>query len=61
MICFVFKEQFEREKEQALEKLRQDHQREIRALEERYIVWKEQRFSESQLLNLEQKLEDWEC
>uniref|UniRef100_A8PUU0 Trichohyalin, putative n=1 Tax=Brugia malayi TaxID=6279 RepID=A8PUU0_BRUMA len=38
---------FEREKEQALEKLRQEHQKEIQLLE--------QRFSESQLLNLEQK------
>lgn len=40
-------EQFEREKEQALEQLRQDHQREIRALE--------QRFCQSQLLDLEHK------
>ncbi|KAK6109596.1 hypothetical protein QQG55_36625 [Brugia pahangi] len=37
----------QREKEQALEKLRQEHQKEIQLLE--------QRFSESQLLNLEQK------
>ncbi|KAL3112787.1 hypothetical protein niasHT_019761 [Heterodera trifolii] len=43
----MLQEQFEREKEQALEKLRQDHQREIQALE--------QRFSQSQLLNLEKK------
>uniref|UniRef100_A0A183URU5 FAM184 domain-containing protein n=1 Tax=Toxocara canis TaxID=6265 RepID=A0A183URU5_TOXCA len=41
------KDKFEREKEQALEKLRQEHQKEIQLLE--------QRFSESQLLNLEQK------
>lgn len=40
-------EKFEREKEQALEKLRAEHQKEIQVLE--------QRFSESQLLNLEQK------
>ncbi|KAF8354734.1 tag-278, partial [Pristionchus pacificus] len=40
-------ERFEREKEQALEKLREEHQKEIQLLE--------QRFSESQLLNLEQK------
>jgi hypothetical protein len=39
----LFQEQFEREKEQALEKLRQDHQREIQALEQRYIVWKASR------------------
>lgn len=44
---FVLQEKFEREKEQALEKLRQEHQKEIQLLE--------QRFSESQLLNLEQK------
>nr|CAD2183042.1 unnamed protein product [Meloidogyne enterolobii] len=50
----LLQEQFEREKEQALERLRQDHQREMQALE-RYIVSKEQRFSESKLLNLEQK------
>ncbi|KAF7639623.1 FAM184 domain-containing protein [Meloidogyne graminicola] len=43
----LLQEQFEREKEQALEKLRQDHQREMQALE--------QRFSESKILNLEQK------
>uniref|UniRef100_A0A914HE56 Protein FAM184A/B N-terminal domain-containing protein n=1 Tax=Globodera rostochiensis TaxID=31243 RepID=A0A914HE56_GLORO len=43
----MLQEQFEREKEQALEKLRQDHQREIQALE--------QRFSHSQLMNLEKK------
>lgn len=42
-----FEERFEREKEQALEKLREEHQKEIQLLE--------QRFSESQLLNLEQK------
>ncbi|KAI1731987.1 hypothetical protein Ddc_00835 [Ditylenchus destructor] len=43
----LLQEQFEREKEQALEKLRQEHQKEIQTLE--------QRFSQSQLLNLEQK------
>lgn len=43
----MLQEQFEREKEQALEKLRQEHQKEIQILE--------QRFSQSQLLNLEQK------
>jgi hypothetical protein len=43
----TLQEKFEREKEQALEKLRQEHQKEIQVLE--------QRFSESQLLNLEQK------
>ncbi|VDM96997.1 unnamed protein product [Thelazia callipaeda] len=43
----ALQEKFEREKEQALEKLRQEHQKEIELLE--------QRFSESQLLNLEQK------
>lgn len=40
-------EKFEREKESALEKLRQEHQREIHILE--------QRCSDTQLLNLEQK------
>ncbi|KIH45563.1 hypothetical protein ANCDUO_24395, partial [Ancylostoma duodenale] len=43
----ALQDKFEREKEQALEKLRQEHQKEIQLLE--------QRFSESQLLNLEQK------
>uniref|UniRef100_A0A914WDE0 Protein FAM184A/B N-terminal domain-containing protein n=1 Tax=Plectus sambesii TaxID=2011161 RepID=A0A914WDE0_9BILA len=43
----ALQDKFEREKETALEKLRQEHQKEIQLLE--------QRFSESQLLNLEQK------
>ena len=43
----ALQEKFEREKEQALEKMRQEHQKEIQVLE--------QRFSASQLLNLEQK------
>jgi len=43
----ALQDKFEREKEQALEKLRQEHQKEIQLLE--------QRFSETQLLNLEQK------
>lgn len=51
----LLQEQFEREKEQALEKLRQDHQREMQALEQRYIPINKQRHSESQLLSLEQK------
>ena len=42
-----FQDKFEREKEVALEKLRQEHQKEIHQLE--------QRFNESQLLNLEQR------
>ncbi|MCP9266479.1 M protein repeat protein [Dirofilaria immitis] len=47
IIALSEEDKFEREKEQALEKLRQEHQKEIQLLE--------QRFSESQLLNLEQK------
>uniref|UniRef100_A0AC34Q5A6 Protein FAM184A/B N-terminal domain-containing protein n=1 Tax=Panagrolaimus sp. JU765 TaxID=591449 RepID=A0AC34Q5A6_9BILA len=43
----ALQEKFEREKEQALEKMRKEHQKEIQVLE--------QRFSASQLLNLEQK------
>uniref|UniRef100_A0A0N5B4X4 FAM184 domain-containing protein n=1 Tax=Strongyloides papillosus TaxID=174720 RepID=A0A0N5B4X4_STREA len=43
----ALQEKFEREKECALEKLRKEHQKEIQLLE--------QRFSNSQLLNLEQK------
>uniref|UniRef100_A0A0N4ZCD8 FAM184 domain-containing protein n=1 Tax=Parastrongyloides trichosuri TaxID=131310 RepID=A0A0N4ZCD8_PARTI len=43
----ALQEKFEREKECALEKLRKEHQKEIQLLE--------QRFSSSQLLNLEQK------
>jgi len=44
---YHFKEKFEREKEQALEKLREEHQKEIRSLEGRC--------SETHLMNLEQK------
>lgn len=43
----ALQDKFEREKEQALEKLRKEHQKEIQVLE--------QRFSDTQLLNLEQK------
>ncbi|CAD6190631.1 unnamed protein product [Caenorhabditis auriculariae] len=43
----ALQDKFEREKEQALEKLRKEHQKEIQLLE--------QRFSDTQLLNLEQK------
>ncbi|CEF59551.1 Hypothetical protein SRAE_X000129800 [Strongyloides ratti] len=43
----ALQEKFEREKECALEKLRKEHQKEIQLLE--------QRFSNSQLINLEQK------
>uniref|UniRef100_A0A1I7UQ31 FAM184 domain-containing protein n=1 Tax=Caenorhabditis tropicalis TaxID=1561998 RepID=A0A1I7UQ31_9PELO len=43
----ALQDKFEREKEQALEKLRKEHQKEIQVLE--------QRFSDTQLLNLEHK------
>uniref|UniRef100_A0A7E4VW30 FAM184 domain-containing protein n=1 Tax=Panagrellus redivivus TaxID=6233 RepID=A0A7E4VW30_PANRE len=43
----ALQERFEKEKQQALEKMRQEHQKEIQVLE--------QRFSASQLINLEQK------
>uniref|UniRef100_A0A8R1I6P5 FAM184 domain-containing protein n=1 Tax=Caenorhabditis japonica TaxID=281687 RepID=A0A8R1I6P5_CAEJA len=43
----ALQDKFEREKEQALEKLRKEHQKEIQVLE--------QRFSDTQLLNLEKK------